>query len=161
LDKLKVQFVERQELLWENVTKEQLSKVAAVLLEKCKSSTVFLLEGQLGAGKTSLVQALVRVLGCQQEATSPTFTLINEYSSAERSVFHMDLYRLKNVQEAEEIGLTEYLDSGSYCFIEWPDVAGTLLIPPFYKIALEVNGPETRAIKVSLYTEENEHANHE
>ncbi len=143
--------------MWENVPKEQLREVAAVILKKCNESTVFFLEGQLGAGKTSLVQEMVRDLGCDQEATSPTFTLINEYSSSGMTVFHMDLYRLKNLQEAEEIGLTEYLDSGSYCFIEWPDVAEALVFPPFYKIAIKVSGPETRNIRVVKYTEENDH----
>lgn len=149
--------MEREVLLWENVPKEQLREVAAVILKECNASTVFFLEGQLGAGKTSLVQEMVRDLGCDQEATSPTFTLINEYSSSGMTVFHMDLYRLKNLQEAEEIGLTEYLDSGSYCFIEWPDVAEALVFPPFYKIAIQVSGPETRNIRVVEYTEENDH----
>jgi tRNA threonylcarbamoyladenosine biosynthesis protein TsaE len=78
----------------------------------------------MGAGKTTLIKEICHQLGVAQSVQSPTFSLVNEYVDAKgQPVYHFDLYRLKNAQEAFDIGLEEYLDSGNLCLIEWPEQA--------------------------------------
>ncbi len=102
----------------------------------------------MGAGKTTLIKEICRHLEVDDEVSSPTYALVNEYKSPKHgSVFHFDLYRLKNIKEVIEIGLFEYLDSGSYCLIEWPENAGALLEDEGYnKIIINVNEKQQRVI---------------
>lgn len=90
---------------------------------------VLLLTGDLGAGKTTLAQAICRELGVKQAVTSPTYAIVNEYDrdDGKGPVYHMDLYRLKDLEEALQIGMEEYLDSSNYCLIEWPEIIDPLL----------------------------------
>lgn len=90
---------------------------------------VLLLTGDLGAGKTTLAQTICQELGVQQPVTSPTYAIVNEYAREEGQgpVYHMDLYRLKDLEEALQIGIEEYLDSANYCLIEWPALIDPLL----------------------------------
>jgi tRNA threonylcarbamoyladenosine biosynthesis protein TsaE len=78
---------------------------------------------------------------------SPTFSLVNEYSNG-RPIYHFDLYRLKNIEELLDIGMSEYLDSGRYCFIEWPQMAEPLLPEETVKVIIEATGEEDRSIKI-------------
>lgn len=80
------------------------------------------IEGEMGAGKTTFVRELCRQLGVQDEVSSPTFSLVNEYySSKHGSVYHFDFYRMKDEDEAMDIGLEDYLSSGYFCIMEWPE----------------------------------------
>jgi tRNA threonylcarbamoyladenosine biosynthesis protein TsaE len=101
------------------------------LLEYAGNKKVFVFSGEIGAGKTTFIQALCQLLGVQESVTSPTFSLVNEYIGGEPSqaepVYHLDLYRLKNMGEALDIGIEELLYSGRFCFIEWPELIGPLL----------------------------------
>jgi tRNA threonylcarbamoyladenosine biosynthesis protein TsaE len=82
-----------------------------------------LITGDLGAGKTTLVKNVCAALGSKDEVTSPTISLVNEYrDAAGNPVFHIDLYRLGTLEEAIQIGIEEYLHSGHWCFIEWPEL---------------------------------------
>ncbi|MBK7270131.1 MAG: tRNA (adenosine(37)-N6)-threonylcarbamoyltransferase complex ATPase subunit type 1 TsaE [Flavobacteriales bacterium] len=86
---------------------------------------VFALHGDLGAGKTTLIKAFCSVLGVKDRTSSPSFAIVNEYQrDTGEALYHFDLYRLKAAEELEGIGFNEYLDSGAYCFIEWPELAG-------------------------------------
>ncbi len=85
-----------------------------------KKSLVFL-HGDLGAGKTTLVRGLLRAAGVTGAIKSPTYALVEEYSIAERKVFHFDLYRLADSEELEWIGIDDYLNQSALCLIEWPD----------------------------------------
>jgi len=101
------------------------------------------LYGDLGAGKTTLVQAFCRWLGVEDTPTSPTFSLINEYTYRDAGgspalVHHLDLYRLKNLEEALDIGIEEILHDPWYCFIEWPQVIEPLLPEDTAKIHLDI-----------------------
>lgn len=97
-------------------------------LFKHYSPGVVLLNGDMGAGKTTFVGKVAEHFGIESEVSSPTFSIIQEYlSSSSERVIHMDLYRLKNAQEAEDIGVEDYLYSGDWCFIEWPDRLESLL----------------------------------
>jgi tRNA threonylcarbamoyladenosine biosynthesis protein TsaE len=81
------------------------------------------LTGEMGAGKTTLVGRILAYLNISTEVSSPTFSLVNEYSNGELKVFHFDLYRIEKLAELEEFGFSEYLDSNALTLIEWPEIA--------------------------------------
>lgn len=83
---------------------------------------ILLLKGNLGAGKTTFTQFLMKKLGSGDEVSSPTYSIVNEYNTPQGKVFHFDLYRLKNIDEVYDIGIEEYLDNAFLCIIEWPEV---------------------------------------
>jgi tRNA threonylcarbamoyladenosine biosynthesis protein TsaE len=105
-------------------SESQLADLASKVISDYPEFRIFTFQGDLGAGKTSFIKALCRELQIVDDVTSPTFSLVNEYETKDgNAVFHMDLYRLENEDELLNIGLEDYLHSGSYCFIEWPAVA--------------------------------------
>ncbi|HQF28674.1 MAG TPA: tRNA (adenosine(37)-N6)-threonylcarbamoyltransferase complex ATPase subunit type 1 TsaE [Bacteroidia bacterium] len=113
---------------WTLVTLEQLPEVAAELLQFASSQKIFCLHGEMGAGKTTFVKELSKTLGVSDEVQSPTFSIVNEYKAASGDpVFHFDFYRLKRLEEAYDIGYEDYVFSGHYCFIEWPEKVESLL----------------------------------
>ncbi|MGC5744223.1 tRNA (adenosine(37)-N6)-threonylcarbamoyltransferase complex ATPase subunit type 1 TsaE [Chryseobacterium sp. NFX27] len=83
---------------------------------------ILLLKGNLGAGKTTFTQFLLKKLGSTDEVNSPTYSIVNEYNTPEGKIYHFDLYRLKNIEEVYDIGIEEYLDNAFLCIIEWPEV---------------------------------------
>ncbi|MEM6723375.1 MAG: tRNA (adenosine(37)-N6)-threonylcarbamoyltransferase complex ATPase subunit type 1 TsaE, partial [Bacteroidota bacterium] len=106
---------------------DQMQAAADQILETCKSEKKFAFYGDLGAGKTTLIQRICQQLNSTDNVSSPTFSLVNEYDYPDGMIFHMDLYRLNSIEEALDIGIEGYLDSGHYCFIEWPAVILPLL----------------------------------
>lgn len=83
--------------------------------------------GEMGAGKTTVISKICQMLGSTDEKSSPTFSILNEYECKQGKIYHFDLYRLRNIAEALDIGIEEYLDSGHYCMIEWPEMIKVLL----------------------------------
>ena len=83
---------------------------------------ILLLKGNLGAGKTTFTQFLLKNLGSTDDVNSPTYSIVNEYNTSKGKVFHFDLYRLKNIEEVYDIGMEEYLNNAFLCVIEWPEV---------------------------------------
>ncbi len=83
---------------------------------------ILLLKGNLGAGKTTFTQFLLKKLESSDEVNSPTYSIVNEYNTPKGKVYHFDLYRLKNIEEVYDIGIEEYLDNAFLCIIEWPEV---------------------------------------
>ncbi|WP_029294349.1 tRNA (adenosine(37)-N6)-threonylcarbamoyltransferase complex ATPase subunit type 1 TsaE [Chryseobacterium hispalense] len=83
---------------------------------------ILLLKGNLGAGKTTFTQFLLKKLESADEVSSPTYSIVNEYNTPQGKVYHFDLYRLKNIDEVYDIGIEEYLDNAFLCIIEWPEV---------------------------------------
>lgn len=127
-----------------------LSGVAKQILADAGFARIFALWGDLGAGKTTLTGALCRELGVVDSVTSPTFTIVNEYSTYKGDpVYHFDFYRIKSPMEAFDLGYEQYLYSGNYCFIEWPGKIGELLPPGTVHISLTAAG-EGRDIMMSL-----------
>ncbi|WP_159479572.1 tRNA (adenosine(37)-N6)-threonylcarbamoyltransferase complex ATPase subunit type 1 TsaE [Chryseobacterium sp. 18068] len=96
-------------------------KVVDSILPELKHN-ILLLKGNLGAGKTTFTQFLLKNLGSEDEVSSPTYSIVNEYSSPKGKIYHFDLYRLKNIEEVYDIGIEEYLDNAFLCIIEWPEV---------------------------------------
>lgn len=130
---------------------DELDATAHQLLAEGRKHTVWLLEGEMGAGKTTLIKAICRALGVLSIVQSPTFSLVNEYTTHEgHSVYHFDCYRLRNEMEALDIGLEEYMDSGNYCFIEWPERILSLWPPTYYQIHLSVDETGRRTVKTAL-----------
>ena len=108
---------------------------------------ILLLKGNLGAGKTTFTQFLLKDLGSQDEVSSPTYAIVNEYDSPKGNVFHFDLYRMKNANEVEDIGIHEYLNNAFLCIIEWPEVYEEELAHfPHHEMSIENEG-EYRLIK--------------
>lgn len=103
-------------------TLAELPKAAKQLLQATSGETVYAFRGEMGAGKTTLIKALCAELGVQDEVSSPTFSLVNEYTThTGETVYHFDFYRIENLEEVYDIGYEEYLYSGHRCFIEWPE----------------------------------------
>ncbi len=127
----------------------ELRKVTEYLVSLMREYHIFLLKGDLGAGKTTLVKDWMRFLEVEDEVTSPTFSIINEYRNREQVIYHMDMYRLENIEEALNIGIEEYLfDSGHYNIIEWPELIFPIIKEACIVIEIEANNAE-RFIKVN------------
>ncbi len=117
------------------------------ILEKFSDDRIFGFYGDLGAGKTTLIKALCEKLGVRDIIHSPTFSLINEYIDQNNiEIFHFDFYRIKNLKEALDLGIEEYFMSGSYCFIEWPDLIDEILPEEFIRIKITSTGENSRLI---------------
>ena len=127
---------------------EETRRVGRVLGEVARPGDVFLLTGELGTGKTCLTQGILRGLGSDETARSPTFVLVSEYS-ARMTLYHVDLYRLKGGVDVLDLGLEEYLEGDGVTVIEWADRAPGLLGEQHMSIELKYVDDETRRMKVS------------
>ncbi len=104
---------------------------------------ILLLKGNLGAGKTTFSQFLLKNLGSSDEVSSPTYAIVNEYNSPNGKIFHFDLYRMKSIDEVYDIGIEEYLDNAYLCIIEWPEIYEAELADlPHHEINIENHNPE-------------------
>ena len=113
--------------------------------------TVVAFEGEMGAGKTTLIRALAATLGVVDDVSSPTFALVNEYRDGQdQSVYHFDFYRIESVEEAVRMGAVEYLDSGYLCLVEWPARVVILLPTPRLEVRLVVLEAEARDIQLKI-----------
>jgi len=122
--------------------------VARQFIELMDDKTVFAFNGSMGAGKTTFIKAICEELGVEDVINSPTFAIINEYHSEKLNdvIYHFDCYRIENPKEALEIGALEYLDSGSYCFIEWAEQIHELLPPNTVFVFIEEKENGSREI---------------
>lgn len=128
--------------------KDDLKQVAAKLLSLVKTKTL-LFYGEMGAGKTTLISALVTELGGVLETSSPTFSIVNEYPVKNDLVYHFDFYRIETVYEALDFGVEEYFDSGCWNYIEWPQKIESLIPEPHTLIELTIIDSETRNLKLT------------
>jgi tRNA threonylcarbamoyladenosine biosynthesis protein TsaE len=129
---------------------EDYTDPAKFIVDLMDRHTVFLLKGELGAGKTTLVNKIVELIGTEDVVSSPTFALINPYLTQKGMVYHMDMYRIKLAEEAVDFGVEEYLWEGHYCFIEWPERIEQLIPDEYVNIEIEQKNSLTREIKVSV-----------
>lgn len=118
----------------------EIDRAAEEFLSAIKGNSLVAFYAPMGAGKTTFITALCRALGVQEDAvSSPTFAIVNEYRTASREqVFHFDFYRIARLEEALDIGLYDYLDSGSLCLMEWPENIEPLLPEETLKIYITV-----------------------
>ncbi|MFT6715482.1 MAG: tRNA threonylcarbamoyladenosine biosynthesis protein TsaE [Saprospiraceae bacterium] len=117
---------------------DELPRVAQEILNKHPNKRIFLFNGGMGAGKTTLIKELCSHLGAKDSVSSPTFSIVNEYLVGESPLYHFDFYRLENVNEAHDMGTEEYFFSGHYCFIEWPEIISNLLPAPDKCVTIDI-----------------------
>lgn len=123
-------------------------QLAAAIAASGQSVVAF--EGEMGAGKTTLIRALCAALGVADDVSSPTFALVNEYRSGQgQPIYHFDFYRIDSEQEAARLGAAEYFDSGYLCLVEWPSRVAGLLPPQRLLVELAVTGPESRVLSIN------------
>lgn len=131
---------------------DQLSEVAKQIVEFAEDCKVWTFEGEMGAGKTSLIKAICKEFMVEDTVNSPTFSIVNEYRNVEDEVFyHFDFYRIENEAEAMDIGTEEYFYSGNYCFVEWPSKVTGLLPDGIVKIEISITGPQSRVLDIARY----------
>lgn len=139
------------EILVENENK--LEEAAISLLKFAENEKIFLFQGEMGAGKTTLIKSLCLQLGMLENVSSPTYSLVNEYVFHEGRIFHFDFFRIKNESEAFDLGFEEYLTSGDYCFIEWPEMIPNLWPDSFLEIKIIETESGIRKIFAQKYSE--------
>ena len=133
-------------------TLEEINDVASTIATLAEQLTVVTFQGDLGAGKTTLIRALCKVWGVSGSVSSPTFSLVNTYETAENNkpicIHHMDFYRLSSEEEAYQAGLEELLHSGDRCLVEWPQRVPVIIPHHALHVFLETVGPNQRRIRV-------------
>lgn len=126
---------------------ETIDQVAQDLLANYPQVRVFAFWGAMGVGKTTFVKSLCNVLGVDDTVNSPSFAIVNEYTTAAKEpVFHFDFYRIKHSDEAYDLGYEDYLYSGAYCFLEWPEKIETLLPDNRLDLFFSLNDDGSRTI---------------
>ena len=131
---------------------EEIDEAARQFVEMMDDRTVYAFYGEMGAGKTTFINALSRALGVEDDATgSPSFAIVNEYRSDTTAelIYHFDLYRLESVEEALDLGVEDYFDSGALCLIEWPERVDDILPDDTVKVTIKVEESGQRHITVS------------
>ena len=132
-------------------TLDGLAATAQALLQYVGRQRVWLLEGAMGAGKTTLIRALCTRLGVRDNVTSPTFSLVHEYATVSGApIYHFDFYRIQHKEEVLDLDCTAYFERGCYCFIEWPEKLGRLIPPAYCKFRLSVQPDGHRVLYVTL-----------
>ncbi len=126
---------------------QELNTIADEIIQLTRTHSVFCFYGNLGAGKTTLIKLICEKLSVQDSISSPTYPIINEYHFPNGIIYHIDLYRLKSIDEAVNIGLEEYLYSGNLCFIEWPDNFESILPDKHIKVKIS-KFDEDRTIEI-------------
>ena len=136
------------------VTFEKLNDFAAEFWTLVKETKVFAFHGEMGAGKTTIIEALCKCKGVQDVMGSPTFSIINEYgyseNGQEKLIYHIDLYRLRDEQEIIQAGVEDCIYSGNICFIEWPEKAPHLLDNSVMHVFIELSNEKERIVKLLL-----------
>ncbi len=130
-------------------SESDLPEIARKLISAYPEDRIFAFYGEMGAGKTTFIKAICRELGVEDKALSPTFAIINEYHTFNGiPVYHFDFYRINKLEEVYDIGYEEYLYSGNYCFLEWPELVEELL--PTETVKVKIEGTTSRIITSSL-----------
>lgn len=132
---------------------DDLPHIAQQLLESSSSTRIFTFSAEMGAGKTTFIQAILRAMGIENPDGSPTYSLVNLYNSPfYGSVYHFDLYRLNSLEEAFDIGIEDILYNGDYCFIEWPQLVEPILPETSISVNIQLNEDLERVISWEITT---------
>lgn len=130
---------------------DEIENVAASFLEYVGDKKLFALYGPMGVGKTTFIKAVGKCLGVEDDISSPTFAIVNEYVTSEgKSMFHFDFYRVNTIEEAMDFGYEEYFYSGDRCFIEWPEKIEELLPEDIVCCYFSENEDGVRELRVDL-----------
>ena len=113
------------------------------------NSKILLFYGEMGAGKTTLIKTLVKLLGSNDEVSSPTFSIVNEYLGKDCSIYHFDLFRMTNEEEILNFGFEDYLDNQHWVFVEWPEIALHLLMAEYNVITMSSINDNSRTLRLS------------
>lgn len=141
-----------RQLVLESKGLVDLDDVAKQIIQYAGDIRIWLLSGDLGVGKTTLLKSIARCFDIQDAVSSPTFGLVNEYRDDGGAVYyHFDFYRIEDVREVTDIGFEEYLDSGAYCFVEWPEKIEALLPEQFVLIRIREQSPDLRRFEIDIY----------
>lgn len=133
-----------------NFELQQIHAAAERFLHEAKDAKVFTFSGELGAGKTTFIARVCSLLGVKDVVNSPTFSIVQQYNSPAGNVFHIDLYRIKNEQEAVDAGLADCIDSGDLCFIEWPENAPGIIPGNAVTTQIHITGEENRRLEIHI-----------
>jgi tRNA threonylcarbamoyladenosine biosynthesis protein TsaE len=126
----------------------ELPEAVRILLNHTGEKRLLAFYGSMGSGKTTIIKAVCKSLGAIDSVTSPTFTLVNEYKTADgNSLYHLDFFRIKKRDEVFDFGIEEYFSSGSFCFMEWPELIEDILPPETVKIKITVGPDEERILE--------------
>lgn len=136
-----------------NIQDEQeLEVIADELVPMLSDCPIVCFQGEMGAGKTTLIKVICERLGVRDAMSSPTFSIVNEYRDEhDLPVYHFDFYRIEHTQEALDIGIDEYFYSGAICLIEWPDRIKALIPEQHLEISIKLVGDTGREITISSY----------
>ena len=127
-------------------TLDEIEDVAKSLINKINGVNIILFKGELGAGKTTLIKSILKNLGIEENITSPTFSIVNQYSTSNLLINHFDLYRVKSLKELDVIGFEEYLDNEGISFIEWPEIAMSKISYHYIEIYIKFIDEKSREI---------------
>lgn len=129
---------------------DHIEEAAREFIGQMGDDTVFAFYGKMGAGKTTFIKALCKLLGVEDEVNSPTFAIINEYRSETTAelIYHFDFYRIKKLEEVYDLGYEDYFYSGALCFIEWPELVEELLPLDAKKVTINENSDGSRTITI-------------
>ena len=131
-------------------TIKELDTVANKIIKNATTKTL-IFKGEMGVGKTTLIKAIVKQLGCIDTVSSPTFSIVNEYKTNTDLIYHFDLYRLNDIEEAYNFGIEDYLYNQNWVIIEWPDIIEDILPEKYDIINLSINQNQTRVLKTSTH----------
>lgn len=121
---------------------DDLKQVCEHLAEVIKLEKIVLFSGEMGAGKTTLIKEFCHYLGVQDEVSSPTFALVNEYESNISPIYHFDLYRIRSEEELYDIGYEDYFFSGYLCLVEWPEMASGIIPENHISVKIRVENDQ-------------------
>lgn len=131
-------------------TLEEIDSAASEILKAFDGRKIIRFIGEMGAGKTTMIKSLSKLLGVDEEVTSPTFAIVNEYDGNGCRVFHFDFYRVKNQQEAIDLGLADYFYSGEYVFMEWPQLVDDFMPDDVVTLTIKEIDPTKRHATVEF-----------
>ncbi len=126
---------------------ENIRQAAREFIAQMGEARVFAFYGKMGAGKTTFVKAICEELGVEDVITSPTFAIINEYSTPEERIFHFDFYRIKKLEEVYDMGYEDYFYSGALCFIEWPELIEDILPDDTVRVTISEQADGSRLVE--------------
>lgn len=123
---------------------DELDSVAQAVIDSLNGRTVVAFDAPMGAGKTTLISRIAALLGAEDDVTSPTFAIVNQYEGTERTIYHFDMYRIERIEEALDFGSEEYLSSGELCLVEWPEKIEALLPDDTMVVKIEILSDSAR-----------------